>query len=336
MHSKRQSPLSRLTVLLLVIGVALAGCARPPARVAQAPPAPYRIEPALLRTIDQRILAASVFARHESEALARVAMDDWRSRVRRRIEQVFIPWYSDYWTQQWMAAKVAWYKLRDSEGEPGPETRLVDYLQEQFYERVLVPVSEFVDPDVVMRETTDTYLRELRYLLEPVPREYGIPAEAFDRHLQAIPAIVLPRLKASLYEVTQPGNRPAPPAYAALLGRIEAGNDSLGPSPDRLHAVARSAVTRLVESMTVRGGATAASTAIGGFWGIVISVSASAWGVLKHDRDKHVIEAQLRENLDAALAVMWQELVGDPESVYHISRHIEQALPQIRETPALF
>lgn len=335
----------RITAHSLLLAVALGGCTSPPARI-EATPAPlYHVEPATLRAIDKQILAASVFARHESGAHARIAMDEWRWRVRARINDVFIPWYADYWTQQWIATRVAWYKLAYTEGEATPEERLVGYLQEQFYTRVLEPVSDFVDPHAVMDETTDRYLQELKCQLDSLPFEYGIPEDAFNRHLDTIPAIVVqtqPQQEASLHEVLQATDRSALPAYAALLGQIAALNDGTGPqpSPDRLHAVARSAVTRLVDSLAVRGGATATATVVGGFWGVVISLGTAAWGVLEHDHDKPVIEAQLQGNLDAALEVMWQGMVEDQHGgvsavVHHISQQIECALTPPPQTPLI-
>jgi hypothetical protein len=270
-------------------------------------------------------------------------MDDWQWRVRRRIEAVFIPWYSSYWTQQWIATRVAWYKLQYTEGEAAPEERLVSYLQEQFYAQVLEPVSSFVDPHAVMEETAAAYLRELKGRLDPLPFEYHLPVAAFDQHLDAIPAIVVlavPLQDASLYEVLQVAELSAVPAYATLLGQIAAVNGAadLTPSPDRLHSVARQAVTKLVGTLALRGGATAASTIVGGFWGVLISAGAAVWGVVEHDDDMPGMEAQLRENLDAALDVMWQGLVEDPHSgvtavVHHMSEQIEHAVVHPLETP---
>lgn len=326
--------------LLLVLAVYQGGCTRPTARIKAPPVPPYRIDSATLQTMNAHILAASGFAMHEAGAHARVSMDEWRERVRRRTRDVFIPWYSDYWTQQWIATRVAWYELQYAEGETTPEERLVGYLQEQFYTQVLEPVSDFVDPDSVMNETTGIYLRELKYRLDPLPPAYGIPVDAFNRHLDTIPAIVVPPREASLDAVLQVGDLSDMPAYAALLKQIASVDDTPGPqpSPDRLYAVARSAVTRLVDSLAVRGGAAAASTIVSGVWGVLISVGAGVWGALEHDQEKPMIEAQLRENLDAALEVMWQELVEDPQGgvaavVHHINRHIENALTPPPQTP---
>ena len=257
--------------LLIVFVAALGGCSYAPSQVV-VPPAPlYHVQPGTWRAIDEQILTASVHARHESEAYARVVMDEWQWRVRWRIDEVFIPWYSSYWTQQWITTKVAWYRLQYAEGEATPEEQLVSYLQEQFYEQVLEPVSSFVDPHAVMEDAAAAYLWELKDRLNQLPLEYRIPVAAFNQHLESIPAIVVqtaPLQNASLYEVLQAVDLPALPAYEALLRQIIAVNGAAGttPSPDRLETVARRAVTQLVGTLALRGGSTVASTIAGGFW----------------------------------------------------------------------
>ena len=65
----------RLTAgkLLLVFVVVTVGCSQPPPRIAVPPATIYPIEPGTLRAVDERILGAAVYARHESGACARVA-----------------------------------------------------------------------------------------------------------------------------------------------------------------------------------------------------------------------------------------------------------------------
>ena len=102
--------------------------------------------------------------------------------------------------------------------------------------------------------------------------------------------------------------------------------------------VARRAINKLLGTLTVRGGAAAASTIVGGFWGMLISTGSAVWSLVEHDNDKPVMETQLRENLDAAMQVMWQDLVEDPDGgvmavVHHISTRIESALFQSTQEP---
>lgn len=327
--------------LAVALIVALAGCAHTP----PSEPAPQiRIEPERWRAIDQRILAASACAQQEAEAYARVTLEEWRQRVRQRIEDVFIPWYASYWTQQWIATKVAWYQMQYAEGEPAPEERLVGYLQEQFRVQVLEPVSEFVDPRAVLDQTADLYRLELKGRVEPLSFEYGIPVDAFNRHLETVPAIVVStdaQLNASLRDVLDSADLAALPAYRTLRTQPSGRNGNAEPAlaTDNLDRVAERAVTRLVGTLPLRVGATAASTLVGGFWGLIISAGSAVWSVTEHEQDRQALEAQLRENLDAALEVMWRDLVEDRKTgvsavVQHISGQIETALVSAQGTPA--
>ena len=321
--------------LLIVMITVMSGCTQPPTKTV-AQPHPYHFQTETLRAINEGIFTASVQARHESEAYARVAMEEWLWRVRQRIEEDFIPWYCSYVIRQWMTAKVVAFKLLYTEGEATPEERLVSYLQEQFYELVLEPVSSFVDPQTVMEDATVNYLRELRGRLDRLPLEYDVPAAAFRQHLETIPAIIvqeIPPQEASLDEVLQTADLSALPAYRALLGKVAAASDVAKPTPsaDRLKVIANQAVTRLLDSVALSAGTATASTLVGGYWGIAISAGSAAYAAVEHESGKSAMEAQLRENLDAALNLMWQELVEDPRGgitalVHRMSTQIEVAV----------
>lgn len=323
-------------LMLITFVAALCSCSHTPTPVVTTPTPLYQVQPETWRAIDEQILRASVYAMHESMAYARVAMEDWLWRVRRHTEDVFIPWYSHYWTQQWMATRVAWYKLQYTEGEVTPEERLLSYLQQQFYEQVLEPVNNFVDPHTIMEETTARYLQELKKRLEPLPFEYRIPVAALNQHLKFIPAIVIPVMPLqdiSLFEVLQATDLSALPAYETLLAQIAAINGGVGPtsSTDGLDRVASRAVTELVEQMALRGGASAASIIMGGYWGVLISAGSMTWSAIDHANHKPEMEAQLRDNLDVMLDVIWQGLVEDPQGgvtavVQHMNNQIEYAV----------
>jgi len=212
----------------------------------------------------------------------------------------------------------------------------VSYLQEQFYEQVLEPVSSFVDPQTVMEDAAVNYLRELRERLDRLPSEYDVPATAFRQHMETIPAIIvreIPPQEASLNEVLPAADLSALPAYRALLAKVAAASDVANPTPsaDRLKVIANQAVTRLMDSVALSAGTATASTVMGGYWGIAISAGSAAYAAVEHESEKSAMEAQLRENLNAALNLMWQELVEDPRGgitalVHHMSTQIEDAV----------
>jgi hypothetical protein len=194
-----------------------------------------------------------------------------------------------------------------------------------------------------MQDATVSYLRELKGMIDPLPARYQVPVAAFNRHLESIPAIAgngVPQRDASLYAVLQSVDLPDAAAYKSLLAQIAAVDDGATPvlSADRLKIVARRAVDKLIGTLTVRGGATAASTIVGGFWGLLITTGSAAWGVMEYDNEKPVMEAELRENLNAALELIWQDLMEDEHDgvtsmVYHMSSQIEAAVFQPVQTP---
>ncbi len=132
---------SRIPLLLCLL-LALAGCAgkRPPA-----PPPPAVLTPAAWQRIDQELIDASVGAAGSANDYARRSMRVWREQVQQRTESDFIPWFTGYWTQQWLTLKVAWYKLDSGKGREPAEKRLALYLQEQYHERVIEPVAEQIN-----------------------------------------------------------------------------------------------------------------------------------------------------------------------------------------------
>ena len=323
--------MSCVRLALVAIGVALAGCATKP-------PAPERV-PVSERTwwqVDSDIAAASAVARGAAEDYAKGEMERWRGRVYDFSESDFIPWFTGYWTQQWLALKVAWYKLGSGEGIDPAVQRLTKYLQEQYRAQVLVPVSKEVDPDAVRVQATRLYAERLGQGLRDLPPRYGIPSAQLDEHLAAIPAIVWPESpesaahNASLLTLVRTDPVTRLPAFAHLLAEIEkaAGGEGAVPAEARIAPVARRTSERLVARIAAGGGASAAAAAVGGVAGLAISLGALGVGAIAHANEAPELEAQLRESFDMAADEMWLVLSEDPQvgvlaGVAHIAGQVE-------------
>ena len=80
--------------------VALAGCAT-------RSEAPAQVSENSWRQVDNDVAAASLAARVAAENYAKGEMERWRGRIHDLTEEAFIPWFTGYWTQQWLAVKVA-------------------------------------------------------------------------------------------------------------------------------------------------------------------------------------------------------------------------------------
>lgn len=334
-----------LRSLFIALMVALAGCATPERPPSQAP-LPVHVPERTWWQVDSDIGDASLTATESARDYARVAMDNWMNLVQKRTESDFIPWFTSYWTQQWLAIKVAWYKMSTGEETDPAVKRLAAYLQEQYHDRVLDPVAKEIDPDVVREQATKLYVELLGDQLQEIPRRYGVPFDQFDRRIKDIHAIALaphPAHNASLYQIVHADPIAKLPAYAALIAQIrkDAGEVGTGPSESRISPVSKQASEKLAAQLVTRGGASAAAAVVGGIPGVMIALGAAGFGAMEHENERPKMEALLRENLNPVLDDMWLDLVVNPDTgvmagVDHISKQIEGSLDKTVTQPITF
>jgi hypothetical protein len=320
-----------LRFLVVVLILVLAGCAAPDRAPSQIPP--VLVSEETWWRVDRDIGAASLAAREPARNYARGYMESWRDRVHQRTDADFIPWFTGYWTQQWLAVKAAWYKLSAGEGMDPAVKQLAAYLQEQYNKRVLEPVAKEVDPEVVRVSATTLYIRLVGEQMQGIPRRYGIPPDRFDQRLKNIQAIALAppaAQSASLYQIVYADPIAGLPAFAALIDQVrkDAGGPGAAPSDVRISPAAKRVSEKLVAKLAISGGASAAAAAVGGVAGMVISIGAAGFGVIAHENERSEMEAQLREDLSAAEGDMWHSLMEDPRTgvmggVNHIAEQIE-------------
>jgi len=334
-----------LASLIVALMLALAGCATPD-RAAKLT-APVHITVDTWRLVESDMVAASLAATIPAKNYARGSMESWKDLVHQRTEADFIPWFTGYWTQQWLAIKVGWYKLSAGDDMTNPAVkRLAAYLQEQYQDRVLGPVAKEIDPEQVMTQTTNLYVRLLGEQLQGIQQRYGVPVDQFDRRLKDIPAIALappPALSASLYQIIHAEPIGKLPAYVALIDHIrkDAGGAGAGPSDARISPVAKKASERLVAKLGASGGASAAAAVVGGVGGVIISLGALGFGAIGHENERPEMEAQLRESLNAALDDMWLSLMESPTTgvlagVYYIAEQVQESFFQTLAQPVIF
>jgi hypothetical protein len=277
-----------------------------------------------------------MLAQSEADAHARQAMLEWVERVRVLIDNEFIPWYSGYWTQQWIGLKAGWYEMnREDEAEP-VEHYLAQYLQERFHELVLEPAAVESDPKTISRQTAALYVRLLSDQLRCIRQTHAVPLRSLHEKLHQIPLIALSGAHpttVSLSEVIDRSDLTGIPAYGTLVGHVDSPEDPENLSGDNeyMEFVAEDSVARHLEKLPVRAGGGAAATLVGEALGLFISVGVAAWTAAAHEEEKPEIESQLKGALDAALEDMWRSLMEDPElgvlyPVNHMSRQIENGL----------
>ncbi|MFW0754754.1 hypothetical protein ACN1C3_08365 [Pseudomonas sp. H11T01] len=305
-----------LRLLIVTVVVLLAGCVT-------SAHAPVVTEPVVLvsqstwQQVDQEIVSASQQATEQAKLFAQGSMDHWRTRIYEQTEEKFIPWFSSYWTQEWLSMKVSWYTISAGGEQDASAKRLAAYLLEQYKEQVLAPVAVEIDPDAILGQATAFYVQILGQQLQVIAQRHGVPMAQLNGRIQKVPAIALgppPTRNASLYQVvsTEPLN--TLPAYAALIDKIHTAGGAKGiASTDAgMAPVAKRASQRMEAEMAPRGAAGAVAAAAGKLAGALISVGVAGIRAIVEEHDRPDSEALIRESLGTSFDKAWLKLVQNP------------------------
>ncbi|WP_394235955.1 hypothetical protein [Pseudomonas anguilliseptica] len=310
-------------VVLLALLLAVASCASNP---------PIQVSASTWQQVDRDISVLSRSAAQQAREHALLSMEQWMDLVYQQTDEEFIPWFSGYWTQQWMGIKVSWYRLSHGGAKEPSVRRLALYLQEQYRERVLEPVAETDDPQQIMARSTWLYLQHLDENLPRIAQQHDLPREQFQQRLRAIPAITQAP-GASLYELLHAEPLTELPAYSAFIERIRNAPRGLGDwsADPGISAVAQQTSERLIDDLAVSGAAGAVSALIGGPAGTTVSLGVALFTAVSRESTRPASEAQLRKNLNEAFDDEWLELMRSTEhgvlaGVHQLSGQIERGL----------
>jgi len=331
-----------LRSLIVAVLVVLAGCATPERAQVLAPP-PVVVSPSTWQQVDREIVAASQLATEQTTIYARGSMDYWRTRVYELTEENFIPWFSSYWTQEWLSMKVSWYSISSQGEQDASAKRLAAYLLEAYQEKVLAPAALEIDPDAILNKSMEFYVDILKEEMGKISRRHGVPMAQLNGRLQKVPAIALgppPARDASLYQVVRTEPLSTLPAYAALVDKVhKAGGDRGVDSTDTAMApVAKRASQRIEAEMAPRGAASAVAAAAGKLAGGLITVGVAAIRAIIRANDRPDSEALIRSSLGNTFDKAWMKLVKNPTSgvmagTLYLAAQIEGNLADRSEPP---
>lgn len=324
-----------LRLLIVAVMVVLAGCVTSAhAPVVTAPP--VVVPQSTWQQVDQEIVSASQQATEQAKQFAEGSMDHWRTLIYEQTEEKFIPWFSSYWTQEWLSMKVSWYTISAGGEQEASAKRLAAYLLEQYKERVLAPVAVDIDPDAILGQATAFYVQILGQQLQVIAQRHGVPMAQLNGRIQKVPAIALgppPTRNASLYQVvsTEPLN--TLPAYAALIDKIHTagGEKGIASTDAGMAPVAKRASQRMEAEMAPRGAAGAVAAVAGKLAGALISVGVVGIRAIVEEHDRPDSEALIRESLGTSFDKAWLKLVQNPTTgvmagTLYMARQIEGSL----------
>lgn len=336
-----ETPGSLVFALLVILLVTLGGCASK--RAPEAPP--VVVSQSTWRQVDRDITAASLAATSQARRYAQDSMERWMDLVHQRTDSEFIPWFSSFWTRKWLSMKLGWYRLSADGKRENTVNRLAAYLQEEYDEQVLEPVSRQLDPDDIMEQTTRTYIQQLDERLQLIPQRFGVPGDQFAQHLQQIPAIELPPpgQRASLFQVIKAEPLEELPAYALLMNRIRNSSGGAGSwtTDDGLSTITRDTSEQLESELATSGAASIVTSFMGRVAGPVLSLGFTGISAMLNEEGRPDREATLRRSLNQAFDEEWLELMRNPDTgvmagVIHLSGQVEGSLRQTESVPIQF
>jgi hypothetical protein len=329
-----------LRSLIVAVLVILAGCATPTS--APIVVVPVVVSQSTWQQVDGEIVAASQQATEQARVYARGSMEHWRARVFQQTEEVFIPWFSSYWTQEWLSMKVSWYAINAGDEQDASAKRLAAYLLEQYHQRVLEPVAVEIDPNAILGQATAFYVQQLGQQLEVISKRHGVPMAQLNGRIQKIPAISLgppPARDASLYQVVHT-ELSTLPAYLALIEKIHTagGEKGIASTDAGMTPVAKRASRRIEAEMAPRGAAGAVAAMAGKAAGALISVGVAGVRAIIQANDQPDSEALIRSSLGNSFDKAWLKLVDNPATgvmagTLYMARQIEGSLAPTIEQP---
>jgi hypothetical protein len=324
----------------------VAGCVSKPPAPKPVPAPPVVITEQTWLQVDRDIVASSQATTRTVKDFTRRSMKDWKDHIYQRTEEDFIPWFTGYWTQQWLTMKVAVYKANSGPGKEPAEKQLAIYLQEQYHSRVLDPVAKEIDPDLVMEQATKLYVQLLTQELRGIAQRYGLPPDQFGRRLSDIPAIELappPTHNASLYQVIRADPLEKLKAYVVLINRIHhaAAGAGVAASDASISTVAQQASKELEATLAPRGIASAVAAAAGKVAGAMISIATAGITAIMHRNEQPQMVNDLRVILNAALDKEWKLQMEEPSigvmaGALYLSGKIETSLTKTITPPVEF
>jgi hypothetical protein len=315
------------------------GCSTPPLRDAHPPPQEAPVSAAIWDVLGAEIPTLAAAAAHAASDYARAALERWLEHLQARTDSDFIPWATNYWTHQWLALKLAWYRADDSVDERTAITRLTDYLHDGYRSKVLEPVARETDPLQIMDQASELYAATLAARLDELRERHGVPRHQFGTWLNGFLAITSPP-GASLRDLVEAETVTRLAAYQALTASLRRAGEGTGFAGDHaaLRSVAQRTAERLSTTLTVRGGA-AASSVLGGVPGALLGLGISAWDATTYEQERPSLEAALRSDLDATLrraqwSLLSDRLQGVLAPVAHIAEQLSAAFPEPLRPPS--
>ena len=326
-------------LILVVIGAAVAGKwlltrepdskPQPPEPIAKPIPQP-QINWA---QVDRELVNVLTHAHALAETSATQRLQAWSDHMMRRVDEDFLEWYFDYWTQQRLGLKSLWYwTLHQAlENQPDATEAITEEIQNEFAKRVLRPEIAQLEMERIAEDMLHVYVNELDAQLAVIPEKYEIPQPDWGRYLEDI-AVLTAKAEG---EGATPLSLKA--VTVASMGGGVALVGALNPAMKKIGGkVSAKLAAKGASKVAGKTGAKVAGKFGGKFLGAIVGVGVIMWEVWDHYETKQVELPILREALAEYFFEVRHDLLHEPESgMMAIINEIESnMLASLRTQPA--
>ncbi|MEF8792862.1 hypothetical protein [Thiohalorhabdus sp.] len=265
-------------------------------------------------------------ARDRARRTARTRLDAWHAELMGRVKSDFLPWYFDFWNQEWRDLKATGYLAADWAGLTAADKAMLADFRDAFSVRVMPPAETQLRMEAIAREALGVYLAHAREELPEIPKEYGVPREDWQEHMANIGLQLqqastqdeqVPTTLKGLVTFGAAGTTAVILRGSSALSRVGAAAGRWSP-----RAAAGAGETALVGTalrgrVARTGGRQAAKTSarVGGrILGVAALAGFLAWDVYDYRRTEAELRPKLRQRLDAYLRQVSERMLADPET----------------------
>ncbi len=261
--------------------------------------------------VDRDLVAALTHAHALAETSATQRLQAWGDHMMVRVDEDFLEWYFDYWTQQRLGLKSLWYwTLHQAlENQPDAAEAITEEIQNEFAKRVLRPEIAQLEMERIAEDMLHVYVNALTALLAAIPDKYEIPQPDWERYLDDI-AVLTSKAE---------GNRRTPLTLKAITATSMGGGVALAqafsPAMKKIGGkVSAKLAAKGASKVAGKTGAKVAGKFGGKFLGAIVGLGVIMWDVWDHYETKQVERPILQEALADYFVEVRHDLLYEPES----------------------
>lgn len=260
--------------------------------------------------VNEEIKSSLEKSRIHAEKVASMDLDKWIHGLMLRVDEEFLPWYFDYWTQQKMGIEgllaQIWHWVDDE--SPTAAEKITEDVQRQFSAKVLRPQIAQLELERIVNKTVAEYSKSLSGDLSKLPKKFNIKRADWDRYITDISVMT------SSVEAGREISISLKVLAGAGAGGIALIFRTIKPLLTKIGSkISGRMATGIAAKMAAKTGGKVALRSGGKFLGSIIAIGIIVWDVWDHYRTKQRAMPVLRRNIKDYLLELKNSILTDTD-----------------------